>query len=642
MPEDPQHEHGRQKDTAIGRNGRREAPVGWPEISYRELVERVPAVLYMYASDESSYALYMSPQTSSMFGYSREEWLETPDLWVKILHPNDRERVLASHERARLTGGSFEVEYRLMARDGSVVWVRDKATPVEDARDGGLGRRAGVLLDITDRKRYEEALKRSEERFRLVVEVTGEAIWDNDLLAGTQEWDGATEALFGYPPHQGRTGAWWEERVHPEDRGRVLSGLTSVLDGGGERWEDEYRFRRADGTYAQVADRGQVVRDEATGEAVRMVGAMADVTGRKEAEERARFLSELDRTLQPLIDTGEVMAAAARLLGEHLGADRCAYGEVDADEDQFRVTGDYTTEGVPSIIGRFAMSEFGSEALRLMRENEPYVVADTEADRRVVGADLAGYRRMRIRAAVTAPLHKGGRFVAGMAVHQQRPRRWTQEEVELVEAVTNRCWESLERARAVEELRESEERFRAAFEAAAVGMAHVATDGRWLEINGKLSEIVGYPREELLSLTFQDITHPDDLERDLKHVRRLLAGEIQTYSIEKRYVRKDGRRVWVNLTVSPVHAPSGEPDYFVSVVEDVTARKLGELVPDPLTPRELEVLRQIATSRTNKEAAESLSYSNSTVKLEVQHIIRKLGVENRWQAAIKAGEIGLV
>jgi PAS domain S-box-containing protein len=199
-----------------------------------------------------------------------------------------------------------------------------------------------------------------------------------------------------------------------------------------------------------------------------------------------------------------------------------------------------------------------------------------------------------------------------------------------------------ERVRYEEELKESEERFRMTFEAAGVGMAHVAPDGRWLRINGKLAEIVGYPREELLSLTFQDITHPQDLEKDLEHVRRMLLGEIEAYSIEKRYVRKDGRRVWVDLTVSALRSASGDLACFVSVIEDITGRKLDELVPEPPTPRELEVLGLVARRRTNGEIAEALNYSVATVKLHVGRLISRLGVQNRATAAERAVEIGLI
>jgi two-component system CheB/CheR fusion protein len=129
---------------------------------------------------------------------------------------------------------------------------------------------------------------------------------------------------------------------------------------------------------------------------------------------------------------------------------------------------------------------------------------------------------------------------------------------------------------AEEAARESEGRFRATFEQAAVGMALVAPDGRWLRVNRKLCNIVGYSHEEMMGLTFQDITHPDDLEADLAYVRQMLAGEITTYAMEKRYIRKDGSLVWINLTVALTHTPEGQPDYFISVVEDISEMKQAE------------------------------------------------------------------
>ncbi|MEO0847240.1 MAG: PAS domain S-box protein [Cyanobacteria bacterium J06648_1] len=123
----------------------------------------------------------------------------------------------------------------------------------------------------------------------------------------------------------------------------------------------------------------------------------------------------------------------------------------------------------------------------------------------------------------------------------------------------------------------SETRFRNTFEQAAVGIAHVAPDGKWLRVNQKLCQIIGYPKDELLQKTFQDITHPEDLNNDLKYVRQILAGEIPTYSLEKRYIRKDGANIWINLTVSLVRNSDGEPDYFISVIEDISNRKYLEL-----------------------------------------------------------------
>jgi len=125
----------------------------------------------------------------------------------------------------------------------------------------------------------------------------------------------------------------------------------------------------------------------------------------------------------------------------------------------------------------------------------------------------------------------------------------------------------------VQMLEENEEKFRSIFEQAAVGIARVGPDGSWLEVNDKICEIVGYSKDELLCLTFQDITYPDDLQTDLDFVQQLSDGVIDHYCMEKRYIKKDGELVWIELTVSLTRNPDGSPKYFVSVVEDISLRK---------------------------------------------------------------------
>ena len=192
---------------------------------------------------------------------------------------------------------------------------------------------------------------------------------------------------------------------------------------------------------------------------------------------------------------------------------------------------------------------------------------------------------------------------------------WLRDEAVLVrdEEGRPRYWKGVQlditdRKRAEEVLRETEERFRATFEQAAVGIAHSAPDGRWLRVNQRLCDILGYSCEELLEKTFQEITHPDDLDADLEQTRRLLAGEIDTYSMEMRYIRKDGSIVWINLTASLVREPSEEPDYFISVIEDISERK-----------RTLEALgRSEALYRTVVEqAAENIF----TVDVETKRVL---------------------
>lgn len=123
------------------------------------------------------------------------------------------------------------------------------------------------------------------------------------------------------------------------------------------------------------------------------------------------------------------------------------------------------------------------------------------------------------------------------------------------------------------ELKKTTAKFRHTFELAAVGIAHVAPDGKWLRVNQKLCQIVGYSKEKLLQKTFQEITYPEDLDTDLEYIKQMLSGKIDTYSMEKRYIRQDNNLVWINLTVSLVKKSNGEPDYLISVVEDISDRK---------------------------------------------------------------------
>jgi two-component system cell cycle sensor histidine kinase/response regulator CckA len=125
-------------------------------------------------------------------------------------------------------------------------------------------------------------------------------------------------------------------------------------------------------------------------------------------------------------------------------------------------------------------------------------------------------------------------------------------------------------------LEESERRFRAAFERAGAGIAHVAPDGTWLEVNQRLCEIVGYTADELRARKFHDITYPPDLDADLQLVGQVLDGSLAKYSLEKRCVRKDGTLIWVDLTVSLVRDAAGAPAYFISLVQDISARKQAE------------------------------------------------------------------
>lgn len=125
-------------------------------------------------------------------------------------------------------------------------------------------------------------------------------------------------------------------------------------------------------------------------------------------------------------------------------------------------------------------------------------------------------------------------------------------------------------------LDEAQERFRRAFDDAPIGMALVSPDGRFLRTNEKLAEITGYSERQLLELTFQEITHPDDVDADVEQAEQLLAGAIRSYHMEKRYIRSDGQPIWIMLSVSLVRDSDGEPLHFISQIEDISDRKHAE------------------------------------------------------------------
>ena len=195
-------------------------------------------------------------------------------------------------------------------------------------------------------------------------------------------------------------------------------------------------------------------------------------------------------------------------------------------------------------------------------------------------------------------------------------------------------------------LKESEERFRNTFEKAAVGIAHVGVEGNFIQINQIFCDIVGYSQQEMLRLTFQELTHPDDLEPDLKNVQRLLDQDIETYSIEKRYIRKDKSTVWINLSVSLVRKESGKPLYFIAVVEDISKRKQAEdrfqLLVNQAGDAFFILDSEGGLSDVNEQACQSTGYSKkellkmniSEVDIEVEKSEHKI----RYWKSLQQGQ----
>jgi PAS domain S-box-containing protein len=343
----------------------------------------------------------------------------------------------------------------------------------------------------------------------------------------------------------------------------------------GEPYDLELEFITAKGNKRWVHTMGRASRED--GKTRMVAGTFQDITARKQAEDELRTYrlhleelveqrtAELQKSNEALaceVENRKGVEAALRSANEHLDSlFNYANAPIIVWDSEYRIT--RFNHAFELLTGKCADDVLGKSLEMLFPSDR------VAASMVLIRKALEGERWESVEINIQ---HLDGTV---------RTLLWNSATVYAPDAKTPvatiaQGYDITERKRAEGALRESEDRFRATFEQAAVGIAQVGLDGRWLRVNQRLCDIVGYTREELLRFTFQDITHPDDLDSDLAFFRQVLAGEISTYSMEKRYYRKDRSLVWVNLTVGVVRDEEGTPQYFVSVVEDIAKRKQAE------------------------------------------------------------------
>ena len=262
------------------------------EALYRSLIERVPGIVYISQFGSDARWHYVSPQIKEYLGYTAEEWLANPSLWLQHVHPEDRELVLAEEQRLHKTGTAFFAEYRMVSKDGRVIWFRDESMII---RPEGFDVPVlyGILFDISERKATEVALRESEERLRLALEAAHLGMWEWDPETDALFWDDRHCSLFGLNPKEApATAAKFLEFVYPEDRDWVRHAVREALRHD-EAYGAEYRVRWRDGREHWLASAGRVLRN-ANSRAYRMRGITYDVTDRRGLEEHLRRAQKME------------------------------------------------------------------------------------------------------------------------------------------------------------------------------------------------------------------------------------------------------------------------------------------------------------------------------------------------------------
>jgi len=252
---------------------------------FQTLVEHIPGlVAYMdlVQPDDpgSSIPIYISPQVEEMLGYPRDAWLNDEELWLDVVHPEDAERMVKADADARATLSSLFAEYRMVARDGSVVWVSEKAAVVRDEATGTLYWQ-GVMVDITERKRAEEALAASERQFRSIFDAAAIGVMTLDLDGQILEANATLEQVCDYPAGT-LHGRPFRDYLDPSDH-VSLARLAELSAGLIDRCQLEHRFRRNDGSMMWCRTVMALVRDGA-GHPAHSTAMLEDISDRKQVE----------------------------------------------------------------------------------------------------------------------------------------------------------------------------------------------------------------------------------------------------------------------------------------------------------------------------------------------------------------------
>lgn len=462
----------------------------------------------------------------------------TIDTFYDRIHPIDREPTRAAIERSVAERSGYDVQYRTVdPATGAEKWIRAIGSTYYD--EFGVPRRFdGVTLDVTEQRRAEAAVRESHDRFAIVARATNDAVWDWDMRTNAVWWNEGVTGLFGHRREDvGPDAAWWYDQIHPDDRQRVVDGIHAVIDHGRAKWSEEYRFRKADGIFATVLDRGYAIHEE--GKTIRLVGAMQDVTERRRSEARLRESEQRFRSLFESMDEGYCVVEPV-LDAEGRPVDYRYLLANPALEDQ---------TGIANIVGKTARE--------VMPTHESHWI---EAYARVAATGEPFHRVDRV-----ADL---GRWydVSAFRVGPPGDRR--------VGVLFN---DISDRKRAEALLREKDERLKLLLDRAR-DYAFVVTDqdGRVIEWSVGAQAITGIAPAEILGQPTDVIYIAEDRAAGVP-AKEMKQAACEGRAEDKRWhVRKDGNQFFTDGVMVPLRGDDGVLNGFGKVFRDVTARKRAE------------------------------------------------------------------
>ena len=344
----------------------------------------------------------------------------------------------------------------------------------------------------------------------------------------------------------------------------VMTGESSSVD---------KRYLRPDGTTVWANSAVTLLLD-GQGQPRAALAVTTDITARKEAERRQTFLLELADRTRPLAAPEAIAAANAKALGEELAAARVAYVDIDETRGLAFPLDGWTDGALGSLPAEMRLSDFEGPILQHLRAGVTFRIDDAPADPRTRGAaDVL--EPIRARAIVSVPLLKNGCLLGNFNVHQAVPRVWTDAEVALIEAVAERTWEAVERARAEARLRESEAELRLVTDALPVLVSYVARDRCYRFNNKGYEDWFGHPREEVVGRHVRDVLGEAAYEGVRPYIEAALAGEAVTFSSQMPYA--EGRTRHVEASYVPRLDKDGTVQGFYALVADVTERNVAEI-----------------------------------------------------------------